>query len=310
MTEDTGQCSSRRATTARLPTRSSPCSRNEAATRSARRERPQARDRALTQWEHDRRSGSRQIFTRTWPLGKCSASCESPLDAGWHRARLPQRSRRPPVVPRARLEGTFRGGLHGRRVGVGGEVAIGFNLLSVVGRAFAWQTVINAAMPPPHPGFRLVFSAFSVGLLGNEPCCPAGWASSRGSPCSTGRSRKSGRASGRRLSAPSSSIACSISLPVLFITRLGALRGEDPRLGQYTSLWILSSPAGVALFLFAFASARHHGQTRLDGMGLCAADPDDGQVRALGVCASRFRADRHSRPVLRLDVRSSPCGLR
>ena len=45
--------------------------------------------------------------------------------------------------------------------------AIGLNLLSVVVRAFAWRTVINQAMPPPHPDARLVFSAFSVGLFAN-----------------------------------------------------------------------------------------------------------------------------------------------
>jgi uncharacterized protein (TIRG00374 family) len=46
-------------------------------------------------------------------------------------------------------------------------VAIGFNLLSVVARAFAWRTVINQAFEPPHPSFMLVFSAFSVGLFAN-----------------------------------------------------------------------------------------------------------------------------------------------
>jgi uncharacterized membrane protein YbhN (UPF0104 family) len=46
-------------------------------------------------------------------------------------------------------------------------VAVGLNLLSVVARAAAWNTVIHSAMPPPHPRFSLVFSAFSVGLLAN-----------------------------------------------------------------------------------------------------------------------------------------------
>jgi len=46
-------------------------------------------------------------------------------------------------------------------------VAILLNLLSVVFRAFAWRTVITQAMPPPHPRFQLVFSAFSVGLFAN-----------------------------------------------------------------------------------------------------------------------------------------------
>src|SRR3954462_334287 len=46
-------------------------------------------------------------------------------------------------------------------------VAIALNLLSVVFRAVAWHTVIKQAVPPPHPPFRLVFSAFCVGLFGN-----------------------------------------------------------------------------------------------------------------------------------------------
>jgi uncharacterized protein (TIRG00374 family) len=45
--------------------------------------------------------------------------------------------------------------------------AVGLNLLSVLLRAFAWRTVINQAMPEPHPSFPLVFSAFSVGLFAN-----------------------------------------------------------------------------------------------------------------------------------------------
>ncbi len=45
--------------------------------------------------------------------------------------------------------------------------AVGLNLLSVVTRAVAWHTAIKQAMPPPHPRFRLVFSAFCVGLFGN-----------------------------------------------------------------------------------------------------------------------------------------------
>jgi uncharacterized membrane protein YbhN (UPF0104 family) len=45
--------------------------------------------------------------------------------------------------------------------------AIGLNLVSVVVRALAWTTVIDTAMPPPHPKPMLVFSAFSVGLFAN-----------------------------------------------------------------------------------------------------------------------------------------------
>ncbi len=47
-------------------------------------------------------------------------------------------------------------------------VALALNLLSVVIRAWSWRTVITQALPPDQqPGFQRVFSAFSVGLLGN-----------------------------------------------------------------------------------------------------------------------------------------------
>ena len=45
--------------------------------------------------------------------------------------------------------------------------AIGLNLLSVLSRAFAWDTTIKQSLEPPRPRFPLVFSAFSVGLFAN-----------------------------------------------------------------------------------------------------------------------------------------------
>ena len=45
--------------------------------------------------------------------------------------------------------------------------AIGLNLLSVVTRAYAWDTAIKQSIARPHPRFPLVFSAFSVGLFAN-----------------------------------------------------------------------------------------------------------------------------------------------
>ena len=45
--------------------------------------------------------------------------------------------------------------------------AVGLNLLSIVARAIAWESVIKSAMPPPYPRSRLVFAAFCVGLLAN-----------------------------------------------------------------------------------------------------------------------------------------------
>jgi uncharacterized protein (TIRG00374 family) len=45
--------------------------------------------------------------------------------------------------------------------------AVALNLLSIVIRSLAWNTVISQALDPPRPKFRYVFSAFCVGLLGN-----------------------------------------------------------------------------------------------------------------------------------------------
>jgi uncharacterized membrane protein YbhN (UPF0104 family) len=45
--------------------------------------------------------------------------------------------------------------------------AIALNLISAAAGSLAWDTVIKQAMAPPHPRYRHVLSAFSVGLLGN-----------------------------------------------------------------------------------------------------------------------------------------------
>jgi uncharacterized protein (TIRG00374 family) len=45
--------------------------------------------------------------------------------------------------------------------------AVGLNLLSVVTRSKCWDTCIKYALAPPQPAFRLVFSAFCVGLFAN-----------------------------------------------------------------------------------------------------------------------------------------------
>ena len=45
--------------------------------------------------------------------------------------------------------------------------ALGLNLLSVLARSIAWRLTIVQALDPPDPPFTRVFSAFSIGLLGN-----------------------------------------------------------------------------------------------------------------------------------------------
>jgi uncharacterized membrane protein YbhN (UPF0104 family) len=45
--------------------------------------------------------------------------------------------------------------------------ALGLNLVSVLARSIAWRLTIVQALEPPDPPFPRVFSAFSIGLLGN-----------------------------------------------------------------------------------------------------------------------------------------------
>jgi len=142
--------------------------------------------------------------------------------------------------------------------------AVGFNLLSVVARAAAWETVIRAAMPPPHPGFRLVFSAFSVGLLANAVL-----------PGRVGELARvavlTRKLDGRRRGLWPTLVGTVFAhrvfdlVPVLIIAVWVLLTAKIPD-WAFTSLSILMA-VGFALLLFAFATARHHGHTRLEGLG-------------------------------------------
>ena len=142
--------------------------------------------------------------------------------------------------------------------------AVGFNLLSIVARAFAWEAVINSAMPPPHPGFRLVFSAFCVGLLANAVL--------------PGRVGELARVAvlNRKIEKKQPGLWPMLVgtvfahrvfdlVPVLFIAICVLTTANIPG-WAFTSLVIVLA-IGVALFLFAFACARHHGHHRLEGMG-------------------------------------------
>ena len=73
--------------------------------------------------------------------------------------------------------------------------AIALNLLSVVVRALAWNTVLSQAMAPPRPQFRSS-SRRSASACSRTSSCPAASASSPASPCSPAGC-PAGRAPGR-----------------------------------------------------------------------------------------------------------------
>ena len=142
--------------------------------------------------------------------------------------------------------------------------AIGLNLLSVLVRSLAWQTVIWQAMPPPRPRFPLVFSAFSVGLFANAVL--------------PGRIGELARVAvlTRKLPGRRGAWATLVGtvfahrvfdlVPVMFLIAYVLVTAKIPH-WAITSLVVFVA-VGAALFAFALATARrHHGPVDLEVLG-------------------------------------------
>jgi len=136
----------------------------------------------------------------------------------------------------------------------------------VVVRAFAWRTVIGQAMAPPHPRFPLVFSAFSVGLFANA-VLPGRIGELARVAVLTRKLRLQGRADGTWAALVGSVFAHRLFdlVPTLGLISYVLLTAKIPH-------WAISSlvvvgAIGLGLFAFAFASARHHRQSVLEGVG-------------------------------------------
>ena len=142
--------------------------------------------------------------------------------------------------------------------------AIGLNLLSVVARATAWQTVIGQAIPPPRPRFPLVFSAFSVGLFANAVL--------------PGRIGELARVAvlTRKLPMRRGAWATLVGtvfahrvfdlVPVLLLIGYVLLTAKIPT-WAVTSL-VVVVVVGIGLLAFALASARHHHGSPRDEFGI------------------------------------------
>jgi len=165
-------------------------------------------------------------------------------------------------------------------------VAILINLLSVAFRAFAWRTVIRQAMPPPHPGNILVFSAFSVGLFANAVL-----------PGRIGElarvavlNRKLPRRRGLWATLVGTVFAHRVFdvVPVVMLILYVVATAKIPAWAS-TSL-IVFVGVGTALFTFAFVSAKHHQLARrADGLGAARRLVAMGR-QGLGVMRSPFAA--------------------
>ena len=144
--------------------------------------------------------------------------------------------------------------------------AIGLNLLSVVVRAVAWRTVIGQAMAPPHPRFPLVFSAFSVGLFANA-VLPGRIGELARVAVLTRKLRLQGRADGTWAALVGSVFAHRLFdlIPTVGLIGYVLLTAKIPH-WAITSL-VVVGVIGFGLFAFAFASARHHHQSVIEGLG-------------------------------------------
>ena len=144
--------------------------------------------------------------------------------------------------------------------------AIGLNVLSVVVRAIAWRTVITQAMEPPHPGRTLVFSAFSVGLFANA-VLPGRIGELARVAVLTRKLRLQGHADGTWAALVGTVFAHRIFdlVPTVGLILYVLLTAKIPH-WAISSLLVVGG-VGFGLLAFAFASARHHRQSVLDGLG-------------------------------------------
>jgi uncharacterized protein (TIRG00374 family) len=161
--------------------------------------------------------------------------------------------------PSLRAVGSAFGSVQWRWV----ALAIALNLASVAVRALAWNTVIRQAMPPPHPGPMLVFSAFSVGLFANAVL-----------PGRIGElarvavlTRKLPKRQGVWATLVGTVFAHRVFdiVPVVLLILYVVVTARIPAWAVTSLLAFVG--VGIALFAFAFISARSHSTTRLDGLG-------------------------------------------
>ena len=142
-------------------------------------------------------------------------------------------------------------------------VAIALNLVSVIARVLAWATVIHSAMEPPRPRFLLVFSAFGVGLFANAVL-----------PGRIGElarvavlTRKMPRRNGAWATLVGTVFAHRVFdiVPVLLLILYVVITASIPTSARASMLAVIAF--GVALFAFAFVTARRPTVVAVEGLG-------------------------------------------
>ena len=157
-------------------------------------------------------------------------------------------------------------------------VAIGLNLLSVVARALAWTTVIDVRRCRRRvPRFRLVFSAFSVGLFANAVL--PGRIGELARVAVLTRRMPGGRALWATLVGTVFAHRVFDLVPVMLLVVYVVVDGEDPGLGDDEPdrrRRRRRRPVRVRVRQRAPSTTR----TRLEGLGAVRRVRDDGAARA------------------------------
>jgi glycosyltransferase 2 family protein len=140
--------------------------------------------------------------------------------------------------------------------------AVGLNLLSVLARSVAWDTAIKQSVAPPTPPYRLVFSAFCVGLFANVVLPARAGELAR---VAVLRRRMPGR-KGTTATLVGSVFAHRVFdlFPVIVLVIWVLFAAKIPR-WAYTSLALVLI-GGLVFFLVAVLLARHR-HRELEGLG-------------------------------------------
>jgi uncharacterized protein (TIRG00374 family) len=140
--------------------------------------------------------------------------------------------------------------------------AFGLNLLSVVARTLCWRTIIDQALVP-RPPLGSIFSAYSVGLLGNA-ALPARAGELARVAVLTRRMERGQGATATLLGTVFAHRVFDL-FPALVLIGYVLLVAEIPH-WAVTSL-VLVAGIGVVLFAFALVSGRIRHQPALDELG-------------------------------------------
>ena len=140
--------------------------------------------------------------------------------------------------------------------------ALGLNLLSVFARALAWRTVVDQAFEPA-PSFGQIFSAYSVGLLGNAAL--PGRVGELARVAVLSRHMERGRGATATLLGTVFAHRVFDLFPALVLIAYVLLTAEIPH-WAVTSL-VLVAGLGVVLFAFALVGGRIRQHPALHELG-------------------------------------------